>query len=68
MTTYKTISNYGYFPIDEKPPKLDMEALYLIIDCSIYYPNCVIIERTDKETFMGYNKWIVDRSSLIPIN
>jgi len=68
MNVYKTFSLYGYCLIDEKPPRIDSEALYLLVDYSRYFKGCAIIERKDKKEFNGVKKWIVEQTSLVLVN
>ena len=68
MNTYRTNSIYGYCLIDEKPPRVDLEALYRVLDHSKYFKGCVIIERIDKNDFCGVRRWIVEQASLELVN
>lgn len=64
MTTYKTKNQFGYSILGEKPPKLDMETEYYIINESSYFPNCVIIQRVDNQQFGNEKTWVVPRVSM----
>lgn len=64
MKEYKTKCTYGYSILGECPPKLDTQAKYMIIEQSKFFPNCVIIQRIDKENFQGEKVWIVPQSSV----
>jgi len=45
-------------------PKIDNSVNYYIIEKSIYYPNCVIIQRIDKQKYLGNSTWIVPESEV----
>ena len=64
MKYYKTKSLYGYSILGEKPPKLDPNTEYVIIAESFFFPNCVIIQRTDNNSFHSEKNWIVPRISM----
>lgn len=64
MRTYKTICQYGYSLLGEKPPKIDNTIEYIIIGHSIYFPHCVIIKRKDSLSFDGVKRWIVPKNSM----
>lgn len=59
MKQYKTKCRYGYSIFGECPPKLDISAEYLIMEQSIFFPHCVIIQRADGKGFQGEKTWIV---------
>lgn len=60
----KTHCHYGYSILGEKPPKIDVDADYIIVCQSIYFPNCVIIKRKDSCSYDGNTQWIVPKSSM----
>lgn len=64
MKQYKTKCRYGYSIFGECPPKLDTRVEYIIIEQSIFFPHCVIIQRADGKFFQGEKKWIVPECSM----
>ena len=64
MQEYKTKCIYGYSILGERPPKLDPTARYIIIAESNFFPNCIIIQRADKNYYKGENTWIVPETSI----
>lgn len=64
MKHYKITNQYGYSILGEKPPKMDTDVEYVIISNSIFFPNCVILQRADHKYFHGEQTWIVTKSSL----
>lgn len=64
MIFCKTICQYGYALLGEKPSRLDNTVEYIVIGESIYIPHCVIIKRRDLHLFDGKKQWIVPKSSL----
>lgn len=48
MKKCKLKGNYGYSILGEKPPEINKEAIYYIVDKSTYFPNCVIVSKADK--------------------
>lgn len=64
MKQYKTKCTHGYTILGERPPKLDPQAKYVIIEQSKFFTNCVIIQRIDGKTFQGEKIWIVSQSSM----
>ncbi len=64
MKFYKTKCKYAYSILGEKPPLIDSEADYIIIAPSFNFPHCVIIQRSDGNTYYGEQKWIVPESSM----
>ena len=55
---------YGYTILGERPPQLDNNAEYVIIEQSEVFPHCVIIQRLDGKSFRGEKCWIVPVNSL----
>ena len=67
MNVYKINCERGYALLNESPPKLDPNALYVIKGKSIYYRYCVIIKRVDGKEYLGNDTWIVPENTLISI-
>ena len=61
---YKVTCDRGYSILNEAPPKLDKQALYVIIEKSIYYENCVLVKRTDEKKYLGNDTWIVPETEV----
>lgn len=55
---------YGYTILGERPPQLDTNAEYVIIEQSKFFSHCVIIQRLDGKSFLGEKCWIVPVNSL----
>ena len=64
MIQYKTKCIYGYSILGERPPQLDTNAEYVIIEQSKFFSHCVIIQRLDGKSFLGEKCWIVPINSL----
>lgn len=64
MNQYKTKCMYGYTILGERPPQLDTNAEYVIIEQSKFFSHCVIIQRLDGKSFLGEKCWIVPVNSL----
>lgn len=47
MNSFKTLCQYGYSLLGEKPPLIDNSMEYFIVGESIYFPHCVIISPKD---------------------
>lgn len=65
MDQYKLSCSRGYAILNEAPPKIDQSVLYWVISKSQYFPDCVVVERIDRQKFLGNDKWIVPESALI---
>lgn len=68
MNYYKVTCDRGYSILNEAPPKLDKNTLYLIIEKSIYYENCVLVKRADEKKYLGNDTWIVPETELKLVN
>lgn len=64
METFKTICQYGYSLLGEKPSRIDNTMEYIVVGESIYFSHCVIIRRKDLCSFNVEKQWIVPKSSL----
>ncbi len=64
MKQYKTKCMYGYSILGERPPQLDTQTKYVIIEQSRFFPHCVIIQRVDGEIFQGEKTWIVPQNGI----
>ena len=64
MNSFKTLCQYGYSLLGEKPPLIDNSMEYVIVGESIYFPNCVIISPKDSCLSNEKKRWIVPKSSL----
>lgn len=64
MISLKTLCQYGYSLLGEKPPRIDNTVEYVVVGESIYFPHCVIIRRKDLRSFNGKKQWIVPKTSL----
>ncbi len=64
MKFFKTICQYGYSLLGEKPSRIDNTVEYIVVSESIYLPHCVIIKRKDLCSFNGKKQWIVPKNSL----
>lgn len=64
MNSFKTLCQYGYSLLGEKPPQIDNTVEYVVVGESIYFPHCVIIQRKDFHSFNGKRHWIVPKKSL----
>lgn len=64
MKLYKTKCMYGYSFLGERPPKLDTQTKYVIIEQSRFFPHCVIIQRVDGKIFQGEKTWIIPQNSI----
>lgn len=64
MKTYKVTCERSYSIMNGPLPKLDTYADYVIVDKSLHFPHCVIIERADKKEYLGNNRWIVPERHL----
>lgn len=64
MKSFKTICQYGYSLLGEKPSRIDNTVEYIVISESIYFSHCVIIRRKDLCSFKGKKQWIVPKNSL----
>ena len=47
MNSFKTLCQYGYSLLGEKPPLIDNSMELSIVGESIYFPHCVIISPKD---------------------
>lgn len=64
MNSCKTLCQYGYSLLGEKPSPIDNTVEYVVIGESIYFPNCVIIRQKDRNSSSNEKQWIVPKSSL----
>lgn len=64
MILYKTSCAYGYSILGERPPQLDVDAEYIIVGQSKYFPCCTIIQRADGHAFLGKKRWIISQQCL----
>lgn len=64
MKEYKVKCSRSYSILGKAMPKIDNSVNYYIIEKSIYYPNCVIIQRIDKQKYLGNSTWIVPESEV----
>ena len=64
MKYFKTLCQYGYSLLGEKPSRIDNTVEYIVIGKSIYLPHCVIIQRVDGKIFQGEKTWIVPQNSI----
>lgn len=64
MQSFKTLCQYGYSLLGEKPSRIDNAVEYIVIGESIYFSHCVIIRRKDSCSFNGKTQWIVPKNSL----
>ena len=64
MKIYKVTCERSYSIMNGPLPKLDISADYVIVDKSLHFPYCVIIERADKKEYLGNNQWIVPERCL----
>lgn len=64
MKYFKTICQYGYSLLGEKPSRIDNTVEYIVTGESIYLPHCVIIRRVDGKIFQGEKTWIVPQNSI----
>lgn len=65
MNSFKTLCQYGYSLLGEKPPLIDNSMEYVIVGESIYFPHCVIIGQKDSCLSNEKKRWIVPKSSII---
>lgn len=59
MKIYKVTCEHSYSIMNGPMPKLDTSAEYVIVDKSLYFSHCVIIQRTDKKEYLGNDRWII---------
>ena len=64
MNSVKTLCQYGYSLLGEKPSPIDNSKEYVIIGESIYFPHCVIISLKDSCSSNEKKRWIVPKNSL----
>lgn len=64
MNSFKTLCQYGYSLLGEKPCLIDNSVEYIIVGESIYFPHCVIIRPKDSCLSNEKKRWIVPKSSL----
>ena len=64
MNSFKTLCQYGYSLLGEKPCLIDNSVEYVIVGESIYFPHCVIISPKDSCLSNEKKRWIVPKSSL----
>lgn len=68
MNLYKLNCSRGYSVLNEAPPKIDSEAIYIVQEKSSYYAHCVIVKRLDGKKYFGNDTWIVPESALILVS
>ena len=57
----------GYAILGEAPPQMDPQVLYRVLYASKHYQHCLVVERSDWETYYGHKTWIVHEEALIPV-
>lgn len=64
MKTYKITCERAYSIMNGPMPKLDISVDYIVIDKSLHFPYCVIIQRLDQKEYLGNDRWIVPEKCL----
>ena len=64
LKTYRVKCKYSYALLDMTPTPLDPQAEYFIVGKSPACGNRTIIERSDRKSYLGNSRWIVDMHML----